>query len=131
MSVLTDTVCVSLSNYKVDTPVYVDKFERVLVSHPNRDLVRYVLGGLRDGFSIGVGSVHTLGSGSSKNNFSALRHKALVSEAISREVSNGFLAGPFAFPSCSPFHCSPISAALKLNGLARLILDMSGPRGML
>ena len=99
----------------------------VLSSHPDRELVACVSNGLRFGFGIGV--ERAMGPGSTSNNFSALRSKRLVSEALNKELANGCISGPYPAPPLPNFHCSPITAVDKPDQSVRLILDMSSPRG--
>ena len=60
---------------------------------------------------------------------SAYEHFNAVSQAIDLEVLRGHTAGPFPYPPLTSFHCSPIGAVAKKDGSARIILDLSSPRG--
>ena len=108
------------------TSVCVPRFASLLKGHPDPSLISYVLHGLSEGFSIGVEG--PVGPGSTRNNRSALDNAAGVDEAITHEVSQGFLAGPFPHRPFPRFHCSPVSAVGKPGGKTRLLLDMSSPR---
>ena len=99
----------------------------LLGTHPDPSLVDYVTNGLFHGFSIGFTGL--LSRSATRNLVSAYAHSQAVSDAIRREVSKGHTAGPFAVEPMSPFHCSPIGAVEKKDGSARIILDLSSPRG--
>ena len=109
------------------TCVDVDRLEELVVGHPGRRLVRFVLHGLREGFAVGYAGLVTLGR--TIPNRSAVLRESLVTAAILRELRAGFLCGPFRCGPFAQFHCSPLGAADKPDGSARLILDMSSPRG--
>ena len=105
----------------------IDKFEKLLVDHPNKFLVNYIVDGLRNGFDIGF-----------KGEFSATRppnlksanqNKDSIQQAIEKEIKRGHTAGPFPHPPFPNTHCSPIGAAPKKDGTVRLIMDLSQPHG--
>jgi hypothetical protein len=107
--------------------VHIDYFEFLLQGHPNRCHVNYILDGLRNGFDIGF-----LGSSTAtqpKNLRSAQQFKAMLSEAVSKEVQRGHTAGPFSSPPFPISHCSPIGAVEKSDSTCRLIVDLSQPAG--
>ena len=98
-----------------------------LREHPDQGLVNYVLTGLRAGFDIGYNGV--LRPIFRKNNKSARDNPALVTQAIQKEISRGHTAGPFPHPPFPTCHISPLGAAPKSDGTARLVLDLSQPAG--
>ena len=107
--------------------VRVEVMAALLVDHPSQSLVAFVLSGLRRGFSIGF--VGPVTPGREAPNHSAVIRRSLVTAAVIRELRAGFLAGPFVRPPFPEFHCSPVGAADKPDGSARLLLDLSSPRG--
>ena len=124
----------------IRTPIKVDVLRRYLLSHPDRNLVEFLLDGfnrnlvefLLDGFTFGF-SVGVLGGsvkgGKTKNNRSALQHHKGLGEAILKELNRGHTAGPFDIPPVKDFHSSPLGAEPKKDRSIRLILDLSSPRG--
>ena len=110
------------------TPVNVLRLGDLLRSHPNDDMVQYLILGFSHGFDIGFRgdfAFHTR----PRNLLSAANAAAKVSIAIQRELSRGHTSGPFSSPPFSHTHCSPLGAAPKPDGSVRLILDLSSPRG--
>ena len=103
------------------------RLSALLQSYPDRQLVRHIIEGFSSGFSIGVEG--EVGPGTTQNNYSALQRYQEVSKAIKKELLAGTISGPYHKPPFSEFHCSPVTAADKPDGSARLILDMSSPRG--
>ena len=99
----------------------------MLRDHPDQSLVDYVTNGLKHGFSTGFRGA--LPRSASSNLKSSSEHSADVSKAIRTEVSRGHTAGPFNTPPLDDFHCSPLGAVPKKDGSARIILDLSSPRG--
>ena len=77
--------CHSALGLRVDTPVQYLRFNSLLLDHPDRRKVDYVINGFSCGFDIGVEG--KLGPGSSVNNRSALRNKSLVDDALADEIS--------------------------------------------
>ena len=65
----------------------------------------------------------------STNNRSATLHAARVSDAVQAEVEAGVTRGPYLAPPLPGFRVNPLSARIKDNGAARVILDLSAPRG--
>ena len=111
------------------TPINVQRFNKLLQHHPNRDQVNYVVSGLRLGFDIGFQGAFTDDNTRPLNLLSARNNVLKVSEAIKKEVLHGHTSGPFIAPPFFHTHCSPVGSAPKSDGSARLILDLSSPRG--
>ena len=87
--------------------------------------VQYLLEGFTNGFDIGyTGKCFPV---CTKNLLSALHNPGSVSEAISKELSRGHIAGPFASPPFPDLHCSPLGCVSKKDGSYRLIIDLSSP----
>ena len=64
-----------------------DILSQYLQSHPNRELVDFIVNGFTFGFRLGVDD-HVMAS-ASKNNQSAYRHMQKVDEAILKELNRG------------------------------------------
>ena len=60
---------------------------------------------------------------------SALSNASAVTEAISKELSRGHVAGPFRQTPYEKLACSPLGAVPKKDGSYRLIIDLSSPPG--
>ena len=109
------------------TPVDVAELTALLSGCPYIRARDLVLRGFRFGFDIGF---RGLGFPTRPRNLRSARAAPhAVSTAIALELQRGHIAGPFV---CSPLpclHCSPLGAASKPSGAARLILDLSSPRG--
>ena len=65
----------------------------------------------------------------SANNKSADIHAEKVTAAVRAEVAEGVTRGPFHTPPLPGLRVNPISARVKPNGKARVILDLSAPHG--
>ena len=109
------------------SPVNSDRLDTLLVRHPDRKFVQFLVDGFRHGFDIGFrGSITP---GVTKNHKSAHDNKHDVSAAINKEVERGHTVGPFPRPPFTKFHTSPLGAVPKKDGTVRLILDLSYPNG--
>ena len=94
---------------------------------PNQSLVSYLIEGFTNGFGIGyTGECFPV---CTKNLLSASHNTDPVSEAISKELSRGHVAGPFASPPFPNLHCSPLDCVPKKDESYRLIIDLSSPPG--
>ena len=113
----------------VSTPVFVDRLSRCLAEFPDQDLANYILNGFTYGFDIGVQGTFTNNNTRPRNNLSARKFPAQVSEAVRKELDRGHTVGPFRSPPFQFTHCSPIGSAPKPDGTVRLVLDLSQPRG--
>lgn len=112
----------------VHTPVKVWVLNKFLLSHPNRDLVDFIISGFTYGFRLGC-SQNTPLTSATRNNKSAYTYENLVDEAILKELNRGHTVGPFDFKPLDNLHCSPLGAAPKKDGTVRVVLDLSSPRG--
>ena len=111
----------------ISTPVSVHLLRHELRNHPNQSLVAYLLDGFTNGFNIGyTGERFPV---CTKNLLSTLNNPGPVSEAISKELSRGHIAGPFTSPPFPNLHCSPLGCVPKKDGSYRLIIDLSSPPG--
>ena len=63
-----------------------------------------------------------------KNLFSARRNAQDVQEMIDKEISKGYLYGPFDSPPFESYRVSPLGLAIgKYSWKKRLIVDLSAP----
>ena len=111
----------------VTTPVNVNNFSSALKTHPDQELVKYLIDGLTYGFSIGFNGPHTA---TNPNNLrSATLHPDSVTSALQKEIERGHTSGPFTQPPWPNLHCSPLGSREKKDGSRRLIMDLSQPEG--
>ena len=77
-----------------------------------------------------MGVVSSINSTYVSNNLqSAVKDPGSVYQLLGKELSKGYLIGPFDSPPFSPFRTSPIGIATsKYSGKKRLIFDLSAPR---
>ena len=111
----------------ISTPVNVNLLHQELRNHPNQSLVSYLLEGFTNGCDIGYTGEHF--PVCTKNLLSALHNPGPVSETISKELSQGHIAGPFTSPPFPNLHCSPLGCVPKKDGPYKLIIDLSSPPG--
>ena len=108
--------------------VNVTNFASELKFHPQQEKVQKMIRGFTDGFDIGYRGEFT--ETFPQNNASARRNKELVTKGINKEIERKHTAGPFLNPPFERNHISPIGAAIKSDGTARLIMDLSQPNGL-
>ena len=113
----------------VVSPINVEVLERYLSEFPCPGTREYLVNGFRHGFDIGFRGNFSDPNARPRNLKSARDNFAKVTEAVVKELNRGHTSGPFPFPPFPQTHCSPIGAAPKPDGSARLILDLSSPRG--
>ena len=77
----------------IRTPVQVHILKHYLKSHPNQQLVDFVVAGFTFGFKLGFND-RVLAS-ASNNNKSAFDHESKVDETILKELNRGHNVGPF------------------------------------
>ena len=68
-----------------------------LAGHPDNAFVRYVLGGLAEGFQVGFDHSRALNS-AARNMHSAQLNAAVIDNYITAEVGEGRMFGPFRSP---------------------------------
>ena len=112
----------------ISTPVNVNLLHHELRNHLNQSFVSYLLEGFTSGFNICYTGERFFPA-STKNLLSALNNRGPVSEAISKELSRGHIAGLFASPPFFNLHCFPLGCVPKRDGLYRLIIDLPFPPG--
>ena len=109
------------------SPVNIEKLKKELSGYPDPELADYLIQGFTYGFYIGYPCKRfPLWS---KNLHSALSNASAVTEAISKELSRGHVAGPFRQTPYEKLACSPLGAVPKKDGSYRLIIDLSSPPG--
>ena len=64
-----------------------------------------------------------------RKNKSACEFFDKVSTAILKELNRGHAVGPFSSPPLTNFHVSLLGAVPKNDGLMRVVLDLSSPKG--
>ena len=81
------------------SPLNLSVFRHELASHPNQELVQYVLQGIRHGFRIGFDRQSRL-KPANRNKHSAYEHPTVIDNYLANEVALGRVAGPFSSPPC-------------------------------
>jgi len=116
------------SAQQIYTPLIVANWQFHLKDHPNQELVRYFLNGLRTGFRIGFSTPATLHS-ARKNMSSAIDHQSVVDDYLQAELSHNRISGPFPLAQCQGVHISRFGVIPKRhqNNKWRLIVDLSHP----
>ena len=111
----------------ITSPVNNSNLEKLLVAHPDKELVQYVNNGFLYGFDLFYcGDI----TETAPNNLrSAVEHETEVTKSIQKELERGHTSGPFTISPFAVTHCSPLGAVEKSDSTARLILDLSQPRG--
>ena len=117
-----------LSSLMPQTQIDVSYLAYLLRDYPFPVIVDYIVQGLRHGFDIGFHG--PVVSTNPRNLRSSIAFRQEITDAIAKEVSRGHTAGPFPSAPFAPFHCSPLGAVPKKDGSARIILDLSSPRGL-
>jgi hypothetical protein len=113
--------------FQATTPINIKKLSDDLKHHPDRTFVQYLLSGLQEGFDPLIYPVpHT--SYECGNNLSAHKLADFVDSAISRELTQKYIVGPFDTPPFEVYRISPLGVAQgKYSRKNRLILDLSAP----
>ena len=108
------------------SPLVLESWRKLLIHHPDRMYVNYILSGIAEGFRIGFDRTHNLQK-ASENMPSKV--PSVISEYLAREVSlNRMIKLPRGvYPQ--DVHISPLGAIPKKNkpGKWRLIVDLSSP----
>ena len=116
---------------RVATPLCLQAWESKLKRHPDRQYVRYILGGIEHGFCIGVDNVAQCKS-ASQNMQSATQNPQVIEENIKKEVAVGNILGPFSSCTGPKVHINRFGVIPKKHqpGKWRLITDLSFPEGL-
>ena len=111
----------------VSTPINIDRLEQELSSHPDRTFVQHLISGLRNGFDTGIQQLPEQ-SFICKNLLSAVKNPEVVTDLLSKELSKGYLIGPFDKPPYAVYRINPLGVAeRKYSKKQRLIVDLSAP----
>lgn len=105
----------------VVSPIKADVLERLLSDYPCPSSRRFLVHGFRHGFDIGFRGSFADPNARPRNLKSARDNAGKVTEAVVKELVRGHTSGPFPYPPFPHTHCSPIGAAPKPDGSARLI----------
>ena len=111
---------------QITTPLIADQWEHHLKDHPDRNLVQYILHGIREGFRIGFNRDNKCKRATSNMN-SAIANPQPVSEFLQTELSAGRIVGPL--PDIPEVQISRFGVIPK-SGQPRKwrpILDLSSP----
>jgi hypothetical protein len=110
------------------TPVNITQLQIELTNYPERDFVDYLLQGFTWGFDTKIDLDSITMSKECKNLQSAVHYAPDVDMLIHREVTQGYLCGPFKSPPFKQYRVSPIGVVLgKYSLKKRLIVDLSAP----
>ena len=117
-----------LKDYKPVTPVSYRVLGSLLLGHPNRTLVNYVVNGFKSGFSLLYQGPRL---GRQPNNLkSAAQFKDKLAVRLRKEVTLGRMLGPFSSPPLHNLICSPIGMVpKKCSTEMRMITHFSFPEG--
>ena len=109
------------------SPINIEKLKEELSGYPDPGLADYLIQEFTYGFDMGdSGKRFPLWS---KNLHSALSNASAVTEAMSKELSRGHVAGPLRKPPFENLHCSPLGAVPKKDGSYHFNIDLSSPPG--
>ena len=116
---------------RVQTPLKIVEWERSLRQHPDRDLCKYLLRGLTEGFKIGFRYGSCSSRGARSNMKSATENPRVIDDYLSREVEAGRVIGPLGHQSMPAVHINRFGVIPKNHqpGKWRLIVDLSHPSG--
>ena len=111
----------------IHTPLRPQIFARFLSSHPDQAFVSRLIRSLTNGFNIGYTGPHTCTF--APNLPSAYQHPNIIDNALSKEVAEHRMAGPYPLPPFKNLHCSGVGVIPKKDGGWRLINHLSAPSG--
>ena len=121
---------VPLTASAVHTPLCTPAWHSMLGSHPNKDLVQFMLDGICNGFHIGFTKPPSSLKAVRSNLEGAREHPGVVTDYLSTEISLGRVAGPFPPRAVPQIHISRFGVIPKgQTGKWRLIVDLSHPKG--
>ena len=115
----------------VVTPLKGDEWARALQHHPDKEWVRYVCEGIRDGFRLGFAGQREALRPCARNMKSADEHPQVIQQYLDREVAEGRVwdVGTVAEADAMHIQRSPFGVIPKKGqpGKWRLILNLSAP----
>ena len=116
------------STFRPVTPVQVDRLEHLLQGHLNSKLVQKVINGFQFGFSLKYTGPR--GNRQPCNLPTAFTHSQELWKSVVKEVSLGYMLGPFDVQAIFPLICLPVSMVQKKNSTAmRHTTHWSHPQG--
>ena len=111
--------------HTVHTPLRPQVFARLLQHHPNQAFVSWLIHSLTYGFNIGyLGPNMPL---TAPNLRSAHLHPTVIDAALTGELTENRIAGPYSAPPCPALRCSGLGVVPKKDGGWRLIHHLSAP----
>ena len=112
----------------VTTPLRDAAWERALEKYPDKEFVRWLLRGIREGFRIGFDRSYICAP-ARRNLRSAQENPSVVDEYLAKELELGRILGPFnPHMACNKVQISPFGVIPKSQpGKWRLIVDLSSP----
>ena len=114
---------------EIVSPLVVGRWTALLQTHPDKDLVTYILQGISKGFRIGY-DYNKKAKRAASNLPSAYHNPEVVTKYIQEEVALGRMMGPLEPELAARVHVSPFGVIPKGHtGKWRLIVDLSSPAG--
>ena len=105
------------------------RLKHYLRDHPDRELVKYVIDGYTQGFSLGLSRIPLL-SKTCRNGRNVRRHPEIAQQLINEQIELGHILGPFDIdnPPFEDIVFNPINIVPKQQKDSwRLILDLAHP----
>ena len=114
---------------RITTPLNYEAWELCLSTHPDKQLVNYILDGITHGFRIGFNYAAHRCTPATNNLPSAEAHPEVVQKSIDTEVGKGRLLGPFDPREYPQVQISSLGVIPKKHtkNKWRMILDLSHP----
>ena len=126
----TDPCTIPLTASIVHTPLRASAWHSMLVSHPDKNLVRFMLDGICNGFRIIFTKLPSSLRAARSNLEGAWEHPDVVTDYLSTEISLYRVAGPFPPRAVPQVHISRFGVIPKgQTGKWRLIIDLFHPKG--
>ena len=111
----------------VSTQVNIELLEKLLLNHPDKHTVEYLVNGLKYGFDTGFKTLPTE-TYECKNLLSSRKQPDITSQLIQTELDKGFISGPYLSMPFDLYRVNPIGVAEgKYSKKKRLIVDLSAP----
>ena len=115
----------------ITTPLIVTAWRQLLLGHPHRDLVHFLLSGLSHGFRLGFSPTGSTLKPARRNMQSALLHPEVVDKYLLAEMAEHRVMGPYPKSAIPGAHVSRFGVIPKghQTNKWRLIVDLSHPKG--
>ena len=117
--------CLPITSHSLHTPLRPQVIARFLSTHQDPIFVSELIHSLPDGFNIGYQGPHTCIT--LPNLTSSSEHPEVVDEALSKEIAENRMAGPYDTPPYTNLRCSGVGVVPKKDGGWRLINHLSAP----